>query len=104
MEALLAVKAHKARCLKILAVARKALEDEADKLMDQFRVIGVTGKVPHSIPTIPDPDFQQAELQISPGQPFTPSPIMSRPTRKHDLCISCRQHGLFLICMNCNFS
>jgi hypothetical protein len=104
MEALLAVKAHKARCLKILAVARKALEDEADKLMDQFRVIGVTGKVPHSIPTIPDPDFQQAELQISPGQPFTPSPTMSRPTRKHDFMHFLQTTWLFLICMNCNFS
>jgi hypothetical protein len=84
MEALLAVKAHKARCLKILAVARKALEDEADKLIEHFSVIGVKGKAPYSVNTVPERDDQQAELQISPGQPFTPSPTMSRPTRKHE--------------------
>jgi hypothetical protein len=84
MEALLAVKAHKARCLKILTVARKALEDETDKLIDRISVLGVTGKVSHTITTVSVHDEQQAELQISPGQPFTPSPTINRPPRKND--------------------
>jgi hypothetical protein len=72
MQALLAIKAHKARCIKILTVARKAIEEEADNLVEAFTTFGIqlaaddlTSKNNHQ---------QQSELDQSPGEPFTPSP------------------------------
>jgi DNA-binding winged helix-turn-helix (wHTH) protein len=84
MKALLAVKAHKARCLKILAVARKALEAESDKLIHTFSEMGVSVKAPHSATTSFTAAEQPAELQTSPGQPSTLSPTESSESSKHE--------------------
>jgi hypothetical protein len=44
MQALLAIKAHKTRCIKILTGARKAIEEEADKLVEVFTSLGVDSR------------------------------------------------------------
>jgi hypothetical protein len=63
MKMILAVKAHKAKCLKILTLARQSLEEESDKLLDTLSKISL--------------DFASDEVVVnttSPGQPCTPSP------------------------------
>jgi hypothetical protein len=63
VELMLAAKAHKARCIKILATARKAIEEESEKLVGTFTKISMG-------------------LSNSPQQnsePFTPSPTLQAP-------------------------
>ena len=38
---ILAAKVHKAKCLKILTLARQAIEEESDKLIDSFSKIAM---------------------------------------------------------------
>jgi hypothetical protein len=74
MQALLAVKAHKARCIKILTQARKSLEEETDKLVDMFEKMKAT-----SNNTCVSSTEEQAELEIDQEEPFTPSPTLPGP-------------------------
>jgi hypothetical protein len=74
MQALIAVKAHKARCLKILTLARKSLEAEADKLLEIFSNMGMTQPKDFSGISLVRNSVHQTTLDNSPGEPFTPSP------------------------------
>jgi hypothetical protein len=69
LELLLAAKAHKARCIKILATARKAIEEESEKLVGTFTKI--------SMGLSPSP-HQNSE-------PFTPSPTLQAPGGQYKL-------------------
>jgi hypothetical protein len=46
MRILLAAKAYKARCLKILTLARKSIEEESDRLLETFTKITLAMKQP----------------------------------------------------------
>jgi hypothetical protein len=75
MQMFLAAKAHKARCLKILTTARKAIEEESEKLATTFWQISM-----HKQPNI---DIKPQESGPLSGEPFTPSPTLPGPTGKH---------------------
>jgi hypothetical protein len=85
---MLAAKAHKARCIKILATARKAIEEESEKLVGTFTKI--------SMGLSPSPQQN--------SEPFTPSPTLQAPGGHYKLT----QHQLLLfsssvIIYACNF-
>jgi hypothetical protein len=86
MKMILAVKAHKAKCLKILTLSRQSLEEESDKLLDTLSKISL--------------DFASAEVVVnttSPVQPCTPSPIDQGRTGQHIFLaspFSCTNHHI----------
>jgi hypothetical protein len=99
MQALLAVKAHKARCLKVLAVARKALDEETDKLIATFSKMGAAHELLQQATLVSSVSDKQSELQISPGQPFTPSPTTPSSSGKICWTVHFQTAGLLPPCL-----
>jgi hypothetical protein len=61
---LVAAKAHKARCLKILMIARKSIEDESEKLIEELNKIRIHIEADRVLPSSVTPI----------RQPLTPNP------------------------------
>jgi hypothetical protein len=74
MQAIIAIKAHRARCLKIITLARKSLEEETDKLVETFTKMSAVRVHSTTKPPAEEIIEEQTTLPSSPGQPFTPSP------------------------------
>jgi hypothetical protein len=67
MQAIIAVKAHNARCIKILTLARRSIEEETDKLVQAISTLNFDNQG--------NGNEQATEISNSPGEvSFTPSP------------------------------
>jgi hypothetical protein len=78
---MIAVKAHKARCLKILTVAKKAIEEETDRMVKVFAEIDF-GHKPEQTPRRENSSRAEAiAIAYSPGNPFTPPPTTTGKIR-----------------------
>jgi hypothetical protein len=71
---MIAVKAHKARCLKILTVAKKAIEEETDRMVKVFADIDFGHKHEQTPRRADSTGAEAVAISISPGNPFTPPP------------------------------
>jgi hypothetical protein len=71
---MIAVKAHKARCLKILTVAKKAIEEETDRMVKVLAEIDFGHKREQTPRRADSTRAEVAAIANSPGNPFTPPP------------------------------
>jgi hypothetical protein len=73
-QVLIALKAHKARCLKILTVTKKAIEEETDKMEKVFAEIDFGHKQGQTHRRANSTIAEAIAIANSPGNPFTPPP------------------------------
>jgi hypothetical protein len=71
---MIAVKAHKARCLKILTVAKKAIEEETDRMVKVLAEIDFGPKQVQTPGRANSTRTEAIAIDNSPGNPFTPPP------------------------------
>jgi hypothetical protein len=71
---MIAVKAHKARCLKILTVAKKAIEKEIDRMVKVLAEIDFGQKHEQTLRRADSTRAEAIAIANSPGNPFTPPP------------------------------